>query len=173
MASFASFSCNKSDASSCPTTPLSTGSHPNQEIQDMREEFYALQDENQFLRSKLDSLGETLEYLETRLEEQDEQQQQQQQQQRQQQQQQEQSHKQWIAENLEEAQYFIDNIVGIKGITEDPRGAAVKLGISYAESFDVVRDHELSYRQQDQQQQLPRVSISSSIIPSNEELYGY
>jgi len=154
MASSASFSCYKSEDSSCPTTPSSTGSHPNQEMQDMQEEFHALQDENQFLRSKLASLGETLEYMETRLEEQDEQLQQQQQ-----------SHKQWIAENLEEAQHFIDNIVGIKGITEDPHGAAVKMVISYAEPSE----RELSYRQQ----QLPRVSISSSIVPSNEELYGY
>ena len=164
MASSASFSCYKSDDSSCPTTPSSTGSHPNQEmqdIQDMQEEFHALQDENQFLRSKLDSLSETLEYMETRLEEQDEQLQQQQQ-----------SHKQWIVENLEEAQHFIDNIVGIKGITEDPHGAAVKLGISYAEpNDDAVRDSDLFYIEQ--QQQLPRVSISSSIVPSNEELYGY
>lgn len=155
MASSASFSCYKSDDSSCPTTPSSTGSQTNQEmqdIQDMREEFQALQDENQFLRSKLDSLAETLEYLETRLEEQDEQLQQQQQ-----------SHKQWIAENLEEAQHFIDNIVGIKGITEAPLSAAVKMGISYAEPSDV----ELSHRQ------LPRVSISSSIVPPHEELYGY
>ena len=119
----------------------------------MQEEFHALQDENQFLRSKLDSLAETLEYLQTRLDEQ-------------------QSHKQWIVENLEEAQHFIDNIVGIKGITEDPHGAAVKLGISYAEpNDDAVRDSDLFYIEQ--QQQLPRVSISSSIVPSNEELYGY
>jgi hypothetical protein len=156
MASSASFSCYKSDDSSCPTTPSSTGSHPNQELQDMQEEFHALQDENQFLRSKLESLAETLEYMETRLEEQDGQLQQQQQQQ---------SHKQWIAENLEEAQHFIDNIVGIKGITEAPLSAAVKMGISYAEPSE----REPSYRQQ----QLPRVSISSSIVPSNEELYGY
>jgi TolA-binding protein len=166
MASSASFSCYKSDESSCPTTPSSTGSQPNQELQDMREEFYALQDENQFLRSKLDSLAETLEYLETRIEEQEEQKQLQQQQQ----QQQEQSHKQWIAENLEEAQHFIDNIVGIKGITEAPLSAAVKMGISYAEPSDVERERELSHRQQ---QQLPRVSISSSIVPPHEELYGY
>ena len=162
MASSASYSCYKSDDSSCPTTPSSTGSHPNQEmqdIQDMQEEFHALQDENQFLRSKLDSLAETLEYLERRLEEQDEQLQQQQQ-----------SHKQWITENLEEAQHFIDNIVGIKGITEAPLSAAVKMGISYAEPSDVEHERELSYGQQ---QQLPRVSISSSIVPSNEELYGY
>jgi len=126
-----------------------------QDIQEMQEEFYALQEENQFLRSKLDSLAETLEYLQTRLEEQ-------------------QSPKQWIAENLEEAQHFIDNIVGIKGITEDSHGAAVKLGISYAEepNDDAVRDLELFYVEQ-QQQKLPRVSISSSIVPSNEELYGY
>ena len=159
----ASFSCYKSDTSSCPTTPSSTGSHPNQEMQDMQEEFHALQDENQFLRSKLDSLAETLEYLQTQLEEQ-------------------QSHKQWITENLEEAQHFIDNIVGIKGITEAPLSAAVKMGISYAEPCDVMREcereRELYYRQQEQQQQqqqqqLPRVSISSSIVPSNEELYGY
>jgi predicted nuclease with TOPRIM domain len=130
-----------------------------QDIQDMQEEFHALQDENQFLRSKLDSLAETLEYLERRLEEQDEQLQQQQQ-----------SHKQWITENLEEAQHFIDNIVGIKGITEAPLSAAVKMGISYAEPSDVEHERELSYGQQ---QQLPRVSISSSIVPSNEELYGY
>ena len=153
----ASFSSNKSDASSCPTTPSSTGSHPNQEMQDIRdmqEEFYALQDENQFLRSKLDSLAETLEYLQTQLEEQ-------------------QSHKQWITENLEEAQHFIDNIVGIKGITEAPLSAAVKMGISYAEPCDVIRERELSHKQQQKQQQHPRVSISSSIVPSNEELYGY
>lgn len=150
----ASFSSNKSDASSCPTTPSSTGSHPNQEMQDMREEFYELQDENQFLRSKLDSLAETLEYLQTQLEEQ-------------------QSHKQWITENLEEAQHFIDNIVGIKGITEAPLSAAVKMGISYAEPCDVIRERELSHKQQQKQQQHPRVSISSSIVPSNEELYGY
>jgi hypothetical protein len=166
MASSASYSCYKSDESSCPTTPSSRGSQPNQELQDMREEFYALQDENQFLRSKLDSLAETLEYLQTRLEEQEEQKQQQQQQQ---------SHKQWIAENLEEAQHFIDNIVGIKGITEAPLSAAVKMGISYAEPSDVEREREreLSHRQQQQQQQLPRVSISSSIVPPDEELYGY
>ena len=157
MASSASFSCYKSDDSSCPTTPSSTGSHPNQEmqdIQDMQEEFHALQDENQFLRSKLDSLAETLEYLQTQLEEQ-------------------QSHKQWITENLEEAQHFIDNIVGIKGITEAPLSAAVKMGISYAEPCDVIRERELSHKQQQKQQQHPRVSISSSIVPSNEELYGY
>jgi hypothetical protein len=41
-----------------------------------------------------------------------------------------QSPQKWIAENLEEAQHVIDNIVGIKGITEDPLKAAIMLGIS-------------------------------------------
>jgi hypothetical protein len=41
-----------------------------------------------------------------------------------------QSPQKWIAENLEEAQRIIDNIVGIKGITEDPLKAAIKMGIS-------------------------------------------
>ena len=37
------------------------------------------------------------------------------------------SHKDWIRNNLEEAQQIIDNIVGIKGITEDPDKAAAEL----------------------------------------------
>lgn len=41
-----------------------------------------------------------------------------------------QSPQKWIAENLEEAQRIIDNIVGIKGITEDPLKAAIKMGVS-------------------------------------------
>jgi hypothetical protein len=62
--------------------------------------------------------------------------------------------KKWIRDNLEEAQQIIDNIVGIKGITENPLKAAIEAGIVY-------------------ETPLPRVSISSSIVPSNEELYGY
>jgi len=71
--------------------------------------------------------------------------------------------KTWIKENLEEAQQVIDNIVGIKGITEDPTKAAIEAGISYADYVPVPKK---KYEQ-------PRVSISSSIVPSNEELYGY
>ena len=37
------------------------------------------------------------------------------------------SHKDWIRNNLEEAQQIIDNIVGIKGITEDPLKVAAEL----------------------------------------------
>jgi hypothetical protein len=77
------------------------------------EAYYALMSETANLHAEVEALREQLEY--------------------QNQQQQEQSHKQhrqWIADNLEEAQRIIDNIVGIKGITEDPLKAAVKLGIS-------------------------------------------
>jgi hypothetical protein len=37
------------------------------------------------------------------------------------------SHEAWIRNNLEEAQQIIDNIVGIKGITEDPLKVAAEL----------------------------------------------
>ena len=37
------------------------------------------------------------------------------------------SHEAWIRDNLEEAQQIIDNIVGIKGITEDPLKVAAEL----------------------------------------------
>ena len=154
----ASFSCYKSDESSCPTTPMSnvseltpTVSRENQEMQDA---YYALQDENQLLLREVEELQIRMEEI----------QQEKEQQQQQQQHKEQQSHKQWIAENLEEAQQLIDNIVGIKGITEDPLGAAIKMGISH--------QHQHEYYCQTQQQ-LPRVSISSSIVPSNEELYGY
>ena len=126
-----------------------TVSRENQEMQDA---YYALQDENQLLLREVEELQIRMEEI-----------QQEKEQQQQQQHKEQQSHKQWIAENLEEAQQLIDNIVGIKGITEDPLGAAIKMGIS----------HESREYYCQTQQQLPRVSISSSIVPSNEELYGY
>ena len=106
------FSCAKSDASSCPSTPtptstMSTSSRAKEEA------YYALMSETANLHAEVEALREQLDY--------------------QHQEQQEQSHKQhrqWIADNLEEAQRIIDNIVGIKGITEDPLKAAIKLGIS-------------------------------------------
>jgi hypothetical protein len=61
--------------------------------------------------------------------------------------------KKWIRDNLEEAQQMIDNIVGIKGITENPLKAAVEAGIAReTQNID---------------------SISSTILPPSEELYGY
>ena len=77
------------------------------------EAYYALMSETANLHAEVEALREQLDY--------------------QHQEQQEQSHKQhrqWIADNLEEAQRIIDHIVGIKGITEDPLKAAIKLGIS-------------------------------------------
>ena len=72
--------------------------------------------------------------------------------------------KKWIRDNLEEAQQQIDSIVGIKGITENPMKAAKEAGIAEnQEPFYDIRDDT----------SLPRVSISTSIVPSNEELYGY
>ena len=125
----------------------------DREREDAEDAYYALQDENAALQRALDLISERLEELQRQVDDES----------KHQGQQQEQSHKQWIAENLEEAQQLIDNIVGIKGITEDPLGAAIKMGISHESCEYYCRT----------QQQLPRVSISSSIVPSNEELYGY
>lgn len=156
------FSCYESDASSCPTTPSSQASTPRPETsREHTEAYYALQAENELLRSELESIVEKLEYLETRVAAS----------------QQQQSPKDWIRENLEEAQQLIDNIVGIKGITEDPLNAAIKMGISHpqAESEPQPQEnyHERQHQHQHHHVQMPRVSISSSIVPSNEELYGY
>ena len=72
--------------------------------------------------------------------------------------------KKWIRDNLEEAQQQIDSIVGIKGITENPLKAAKEAGIAEnQEPFYDIRDDT----------PLPRISISTSTVPSNEELYGY
>jgi len=150
------FSCYESDASSCPTTPSSQASTPRPETsREHTEAYYALQTENDLLRGELASIVEKLEYLETRVAAS----------------QQQQSLKDWIRENLEEAQQLIDNIVGIKGITEDPLNAAIKMGISQPQpQSEHPQYHE---RQQQVRVQMPRVSISSSIVPPNEELYGY
>ena len=77
--------------------------------------------------------------------------------------------KKWIRDNLEEAQRVIDNIVGIKGITENPLKAANEAGIVHEEEEPRPRLE----MQNVANNRLPRVSISSSIVPSNEELYGY
>jgi hypothetical protein len=109
--------------------------------------------------------------------------------------------KKWIRENLEEAQLFIDHIVGIKGITEDPLKIAAQLEGEYCgNSNAIAANTEATLQAQfvepepttttvttrfqpleglvpiqpsEPSQPLPRVSISSSIIPSSDELYGY
>ena len=72
--------------------------------------------------------------------------------------------KKWIRDNLEEAQQHIDSIVGIKGITENPMKAAKEAGIAENQEpfYDIRDDTPLS-----------RISILTSTVPSNEELYGY
>ena len=132
------FSCAKSDASSCPSTPTpnspnsttSTSSHAKEEA------YYALMAETANLHAEVEALREQLDYYHQHHEE------------PQPNQQPQQSPQKWITENLEEAQQIIDRIVGIKGITEDPLNAAIKMGISHPH-----RQHQ------------PRVSISSSIVP--------
>jgi hypothetical protein len=110
--------------------------------------------------------------------------------------------KKWIRDNLEEAQLFIDQVVGIKGITEDPLKIAAQLEGEYCGNSNTIAANTKATLQsqfvepeptttaarfqpfeglvsiQPSQssglsQPLPRVSISSSIIPSNDELYGY
>jgi dsDNA-specific endonuclease/ATPase MutS2 len=157
-----SFSCYHSDASSCPTTPSSQASTPSARTErENKDAYYALQNENELLRDELESLTEKLEDLERQMAASAMMGQQEKQKQIQ-------SPKEWIRENLEEAQRLIDNIVGIKGITEDPLKAAIKMGISQPQP-----QYEHSVRYHEYQTQMPRVSISSSIVPSNEELYGY
>jgi hypothetical protein len=154
-----SFSCYHSDASSCPTTPSSQASTPSSRTErENKDAYYALQAEKELLRDELESLTEKLEDLERKMAASA----------MSQQEKQIQSPKEWIRENLEEAQHLIDNIVGIKGITEDPLKAAIKMGISQPQP-----QPEHSVRYHEYHSQMPRVSISSSIVPSNEELYGY
>jgi hypothetical protein len=114
MSSPRQFSCAKSDASSCPSTPSPT-STTSISSRAKEEAYYSLITEIANLHAEIEALREQHDYYHQHDEEQRVQQQ---------------SHNQWIAENLEEAQRIIDNIVGIKGITEDPLKAAIELGIS-------------------------------------------
>jgi len=77
---------------------------------------------------------------------------------------QQQSNNQWITENLEEAQRIIDNIVGIKGITEDPLKAAIDLGISSHTATATTADR----KQQQQQRKLLEERIMSRLTTSRE-----
>ena len=136
MSSPCQFSCAKSDASSCPSTPSPT-STTSISSRAKEEAYYSLITEIANLHAEIEALRDQLDYYHQLHEEQRVQQQ---------------SHNQWIAENLEEAQRIIDNIVGIKGITEDPLKAAIELGIS---SHTATADH----KQQQQQQQQPQRKI--------------
>lgn len=114
------FSCAKSEASSCPSTPSpnSPTSTTSTSSRAKEEAYYALMAETANLHAEVEALREQLDYYHQHHEE------------PQPPQQPQQSPQKWIAENLEEAQHVIDNIVGIKGITEDPLKAAIMLGVS-------------------------------------------
>ena len=79
------------------------------------------------------------------------------------------SHKNWIRDNLEEAQQIIDNIVGIKGITEDPLKAAAEL-----EALSILTPHtdttNTNVIAANTNGTLEREVIAQ---PPHEELYGY
>ena len=113
--------------------------------------------ENELLRSELESISEKLEELES--------------QSRVTTSQQVQSPKDWIRENLEEAQQIIDNIVGIKGITEDPLKAAAEL-----EAHRILTPHtdttntNTNVIAANTNGPLEREVI---VHPPHEELYGY
>lgn len=94
--------------------------------------------------------------------------------------------KNWISKNLEEAQLFIDRTVGIKGVTEHFPKAATQLERQDKDYWEnvlaantqgtlQVQVLEDAVCQSSHRYPLPRVSISSSIVPSinDDELYGY
>ena len=89
--------------------------------------------------------------------------------------------KKWIRDNLEEAQQLIDNIVGIKGITEDPLKVAAEL-----EGMGQGRAEEMPYEWNViaantagtlQREFLADVEEKENdmlhVSPPNEELFGY
>ena len=150
MSSPRQFSCAKSDASSCPSTPSPT-STTSISSRAKEEAYYSLMAETANLHAEIEALREQLDYYQQHHEEQRIQQQ---------------SHNQWIAENLEEAQRIIDNIVGIKGITEDPLKAAIELGISShtATATTTTADN----RKQQQQRKILEERLMSRLTTSRE-----
>ena len=140
------FSCAKSDASSCPSTPTPT-STTSTSSRAKEEAYYALMAETANLHAEIEALREQLDF---------------QHQHQHQHQQPQQSPQKWIAENLEEAQRIIDNIVGIKGITEDPLKAAIKMGVS---SYTTAVDEQ---QQQQQQRKLLEQYLMSNLTSRRE-----
>lgn len=88
--------------------------------------------------------------------------------------------KKWIRDNLEEAQQYIDNIIGIKGVTEDPHKVAAEI-----EGLAKLTPHinmEMSYGWNViaantagtlQREVFDDKEESSCLSPPHEELYGY
>lgn len=87
--------------------------------------------------------------------------------------------KNWIRDNLEEAQQFIDNIVGIKGITEDPLKVAAELeGVGQAEEmpygWNVIAANTAGTLQREFLADAEKKDISHVYVsPPQEELFGY
>jgi hypothetical protein len=93
--------------------------------------------------------------------------------------------KKWIRDNLEEAQKLIDNIVGIKGITEDPLKVAAELeGMGCADAhahgeempygWNVIAANTAGTLQRElladaEEKDMSHVYVS----PPHEELFGY
>lgn len=142
------FSCAKSEASSCPSTPSpnSPTSTTSTSSRAKEEAYYALMAETANLHAEVEALREQLDYYHQHHEE------------PQPPQQPQQSPQKWIAENLEEAQHVIDNIVGIKGITEDPLKAAIMLGVS---SHTAAVDEQQQQQQRELLQQLLMSNLTS------------
>ncbi len=92
----------------------------------------------------------------------------------QQQQQQRVSHKDWIRDNLEEAQQFIDNIVGIKGITEDPLKVAAEIeGLTKLTPHTDTTNVSMSYGWNVIAANTAGTLQREFVQPPHEELYGY
>jgi hypothetical protein len=83
--------------------------------------------------------------------------------------------KSWICDNLEEAQQLIDNIVGIKGITEDPLKVAAELEGSvkltpHTDTTNVSVSYGWNVIAVNTAGTLQKVVVAH---PPHEELYGY
>jgi len=84
------------------------------------------------------------------------------------------SHKDWIRDNLEEAQQIIDNIVGIKGITEDPLKVAAELEalVKLTPHTDTT-NASMSYGWNVIAANTEATLERQFVQPPHEELYGY
>ena len=85
--------------------------------------------------------------------------------------------KKWIRDNLEEAQRIIDNIVGIKGITEDPLKAAAELEAlvkltPHTDMTNVSMSYGWNVIAANTEATLERQVVVVA-QPPHEELYGY
>ena len=86
--------------------------------------------------------------------------------------------KKWIRDNLEEAQQLIDNIVGIKGITEDPLKAAAELEAlvkltPHTDTTNASMSYGWNVIAANTEATLERQHVVVVVQPPHEELYGY